>query len=49
MEAYTQDEIEEALRWIGFPVDSEVDICENGEVWIGLTQILPKKPIKRHE
>jgi hypothetical protein len=41
---YTMEEIEEAKRWLGYPLDTPHEVCDNGEVWIGLTQILPPKP-----
>lgn len=34
--------IAKAKEWLGYPDSAEVDICEDGSVWIGLTQILPK-------
>lgn len=43
MEERTQEEIEAALLWLGYPTDTEVDQCENGSVYVGLTQILPPR------
>ncbi len=31
-----------ALEWFGYPLNKEVDVCEDGSVYCGLTQILPK-------
>ena len=35
-------EIADALDFIGFPDDADVDRCEDGSAYVGLTQILPK-------
>jgi hypothetical protein len=37
------EKIMEALQWLGFSKSqiSDCDICENGSVYLGLTQILP--------
>jgi len=37
-----------ALTCMGFPQSEaeSVDICENGEVWVGLVQILPRESVK---
>lgn len=39
------DDITEALQWLGYPPDriNDIDITEGGEVWLGLTMLLPKK------
>lgn len=37
--------IQDAKSWLGYPDDSEIDICDDGSVWIGLTQILPKNSV----
>jgi hypothetical protein len=42
---WTTKDIERAIAWFGESGNwtvAECDICENGEVWHGLTQILPK-------
>ena len=35
-----------ALRWLGISEDAEVDVCEDGSAYYGLTQILPRNTIK---
>lgn len=37
-----QKRIDNALKWFGMSKTSEVDICENGQVYVGLTEILPR-------
>ncbi len=37
------ESIAEALRWIGYPEDANIDYCDNGSAYVGLTQILPPK------
>ena len=34
-----------AKTWMGFSLESEIDICEDGSVYVGLTKILPKDSI----
>ena len=43
-----QDEVFEALRWIGYPASEaqHVDICESGQVYVGLTEILPRGSVE---
>jgi hypothetical protein len=31
----------DALDWMGMPHDSWLDVCESGQVYVGLTEILP--------
>jgi len=38
--------IEEGLRWLGIEAaPSDCDICEDGSVWHGLVQVLPKRTL----
>ena len=38
--------IEAGLRWLGIEADpSDCDVCEDGSVWYGLVQVLPKGSI----
>ena len=33
----------DALAWFGFPLElDDCDVCENGQVYRGLTEILPR-------
>jgi hypothetical protein len=43
-----QVEVIAALKWLGMPLDwiHRIDICEDGSVYVGLTQILPPGTIK---
>lgn len=41
-----QEKIHDALRWFGMHKDSKVDICENGQVYVGLTEILPRNSVR---
>ena len=41
-----REKIEAALEWFGYPLDTEVDICESGQVYAGLTEILPKGSVE---
>jgi len=34
--------IRDALDWFGMSHDSELDICESGQVYVGLTEICPR-------
>ena len=34
--------VKHALEWFGMPLDSEIDVCESGQVYVGLTEILPR-------
>lgn len=41
--ARTNEEIKSALLWFGIVANvDDCDRCEDGSVWFGLTQILPK-------
>lgn len=40
-ETENRETIQKALKLFGFPADSEVDFCEDGSAYVGLTQILP--------
>jgi len=43
--AWTTDDIESAIEWLGEAGNwtaDDCDVCDNGEVWHGLVMILPK-------
>lgn len=42
-----RSKIAAALRWFGMLPTSEVDICENGQVYVGLTEILPRGSVSK--
>jgi hypothetical protein len=35
------EKIIDALKFFGFDTDTDIDVCEDGSVYVGLTQILP--------
>ncbi len=35
------ENVVKALEWMGFPADAEIDVCDDGSAYVGLTQILP--------
>lgn len=39
-----QDKVIAGLRWLGMPVAwiQRADVCENGSVYVGLTEVLSK-------
>ena len=40
--------IRESLEWLGYDKECcvDVDICESGQVFFGLTEILPRNSVK---
>ena len=39
--------ITDALKWLGINRDARVDRCEDGSVYFGLTQVLPRHTLSR--